>query len=153
MTKQQYINAYWPAAQEACKGTPIFPILALAESAVESAWGGSQLAMAANNLFGVKAYPKLWTGRTKVFHTKEYTPDGRPYYVDAPFKAYDSPADSFRDYVKTVEGHRYQATGTLTATTPEEQILDIAAGGYSTSKTYAQLITEVMQGLKQLITA
>ena len=151
MTKQDFVNTYQQDAQNACSGTNIFPLLALSEGAVESAWGESMLAKQANNLFGVKAYPQYWTGKTITMHTKEYDKDGNPFYIDAEFKAYDSPRDSFADYVKTVLGPRYQAAGVTEAPDPETEITDIAKAGYSTSPTYATLITTIMHELKPLM--
>ena len=81
MEKHTWVTTHKTAAQNACAGTHIYPLLALAEGAVESAWGESELARQANNYFGVKAYPGLWTGRTITMHTKEYHPDGTPYYI------------------------------------------------------------------------
>ena len=150
MLKQLYVDKYWKAAQDACAGTPIFPLLALAESAVESGWGGSQLAIQANNMFGVKAFSS-WKGKTITMHTREYKPDGTPYFIDAPFRAYDDVTDSFKDYVSVVENARYIAKGVNNATTIEEQIADIEAGGYSTSPTYAATIISVANGLKEYL--
>jgi len=146
MQKNEFVNKLYGAAKAACAGTPIFPVLCLAEGACESGWLSSELSTKYNNIFGVKAYPD-WKGKVIVMHTKEYHADGTPYYIDAPFKWYDSYQQSFEDYVKLVDGQRYAATGTLTATTPEEQIQDIAAGGYSTSKSYAAVITSIVHEL------
>lgn len=151
MTKQDYVNAYYPAAVAACTGTPIFPILALAESAVESGWGGTQLAEKANNFFGVKAFAD-WEGARITMPTREYV-NGKPVMTSAEFRSYTDPADSFRDYVAVVEESRYAAKGVEQAATPEEQILDIAAGGYSTSPTYASLVTSIIEELKPLVYA
>ena len=153
MNKNDYVAKFFDAAVSACAGSPVFPVLALAESAVESKWGESDLTIQANNLFGIKAYPQYWKGETAIFHTKEYRADGTPYYIDAAFKKYPSFADSFKDYVDFVQGKRYQATGTENAATPEEQIKDIASAGYSTSSSYAQLISEIIEELKPLLPA
>jgi flagellum-specific peptidoglycan hydrolase FlgJ len=151
MTKQDYISTYWDSAKEACTGTPLFPLLAMAESACESAWGESELAKQGNNLFGVKAYPQYWHGETITMHTREYNKEGQPYYIDAPFKKYDTPADSFRDWINTVEGPRYQTAGVESATDAGAQIEAIAKAGYSSSPTYAATIESIMRGLKPLI--
>ena len=86
-------------------------------------------------------------------HTKEFHPDGTPYYIDAPFKKYGSAQESFADWIKTISGPRYQAAGIADATTAEMEIEDIAKAGYSTSPTYAATIISIIRGLQSLLPA
>jgi peptidoglycan hydrolase FlgJ len=149
MTKKDYITNYWAAAQEACKGTPIFPILALAESAVESSWGESLLTKKGANYFGIKAF-NTWKGKIVTLPTTEYI-NGKKELINANFRAYDNPVDCFKDYIKVVTGTRYKNAGVLDAKTPQEQIECIAKAGYSTSPVYAKTIIQVMDGLEPLV--
>lgn len=150
MTKKQYVDLYWEAAKKACADSGIYPILALAESAVESGWGESKLTKEGLNFFGVKAYSG-WKGATITKNTKEFDSKGNTYYINAAFKKYDTAYDSFKDYVKVVSGTRYTKTGTLEAGDPNQQIKSIAAGGYSTAPTYAGDIIKIMNGLNSYV--
>ena len=52
MIKQEFVIA----AEAAAKGSP-YPVgIAVAQAALESAWGSSQLSLKANNYFGIKAH-------------------------------------------------------------------------------------------------
>lgn len=153
MTKQDYINNYWEAAQAACTNTPIFPILALAESAIESSWGESYLTKEANNFFGMKSTDS-WEaegGQFVVKLTHEVT-DGNRVQVTAKFRKYGSPEECFKNYVHFVTQPGYVALGVCDAATPEDQIKCIAKK-YATDPLYAEKVTATMHGLAQLLPA
>lgn len=152
MGVKTYTETYYKNALEACQNTTIFPLVAIGESAVESSWGNSQLAQKANNFFGIKAQ-EGYVGRSMNFPTKEFDHEGKPYYIDAAFRAYDSPTDSFKDWINVLHESRYVNAGVENTTTPQEQIQDIAKAGYSTSPTYANLIIEVMKEIQPFIPA
>jgi len=152
MTKQDFINNYWESAIEACLDTPIFPLLALAESAVESAWGESELTKEANNFLGIKS-SLSWEeggGSYVVKKTREVI-DGKPVMVNAKFRKYPTPADCYKNYVHFVTQPNYVSHGVLVAKTPEEQVTAIAAAGYATDPDYAHKIISVMNGLRPLL--
>ena len=56
MTKQNYIKQYLPLAQKAGERFGMNPIILLAQSAIETGWGESSLAVEDNNFFGITAY-------------------------------------------------------------------------------------------------
>lgn len=151
MTKQEYIEAYWPAAIAACTGSPIFPILALAESAVESAWGGSHLTLEANNFFGTKSTDS-WeaAGGQFVFKPTREVIKGENVMVQAKFRKYDTPKACFENFVHFVTQPGYVACGVVDALTPEEQIRCIAKK-YATDPLYADKIIGTMHSLKALL--
>ena len=70
----------------------------------ETGWGKSEIRMkdgsSAHNLFGIKATPS-WKGKVAEVTTTEYV-DGVPRKTTARFRAYDSYADSFRDYARLI---------------------------------------------------
>ena len=74
----------------------VLPSLTIAQAILESAWGTSELAVNANNLFGIKA--SNWTGRVYNKETKEYRSDGTVYTVIAAFRAYDDWAGGINDH-------------------------------------------------------
>ena len=154
MTKQQFIALYWYDAVEACKGKSIFPLMAIAESALESAWGESWLTRQAFNFLGTKSTAS-WEaagGKFIIKPTREVV-DGKDVIIQAKFRRYDSPQQCFENYVHFVTQPNYVAHGVLTAATPEDQIRCIAAAGYATDPHYAAAIIEVMHGLVPLLPA
>lgn len=152
MTQSDYIKQYWQAAQDACADTPIFPILALAESGHESGWGESGLTKQANNFFGLKSTPS-WEGIGGKFITMptHEVVNGQTITVDAKFRLYDTPTDCFKNFVHFVTQPRYVEAGVMTAASPEEQIKCIAAGGYATDPNYAGKVTLIIQALQALM--
>lgn len=152
MNKQDYITKYWADAQAACKGTVIFPLLALTESAIESGWGESYLTKEANNFFGIKSTPS-WEAEGGKFVTKttHEVSGGVNVLAPAKFRAYDTPQSCFENYVHFVTQPGYMAHGVGRADTPESQIVCIANAGYATDPLYAQKITAEMAILKPLI--
>uniref|UniRef100_UPI003F714EF9 glucosaminidase domain-containing protein n=1 Tax=Nevskia sp. TaxID=1929292 RepID=UPI003F714EF9 len=70
----------------------------------ETGWGRSEIRHADGspsfNLFGIKATGN-WKGKVAEITTTEYI-DGEPRKVTAKFRAYDSYADSFRDYAQLI---------------------------------------------------
>lgn len=147
--KSKYIvfrNKYYPYAVKATAGTKIFPDTVIAAAAVESAYGNSKLTKETNNFFGVKGTPG------KIYRTRE-NKDGKNYYINASFKIYRSPEESFKDYVNFVQGKRYVEKGVLSAKNPTEQIKRIAAAGYATDPNYFKIVSSfIQQNKKPIIT-
>ncbi len=84
MTNEQRTAFLAKAYSAAFQSGHVFPGAAAAECAVESAWGTSQLAVKANNLFGLKK-PEAWTGDTISIPTREYEEgSGSPYPQSGP---------------------------------------------------------------------
>lgn len=78
----------------------------------ETGWGRSEIRHGDGsnsfNLFGIKATGG-WNGKVAEITTTEYI-DGEPRKVTARFRAYDSYADSFRDYARLIsQSPRYEA--------------------------------------------
>ena len=151
MTKQEYISKYWKDAQAACAGTPIFPEVAIAEGALESAWGDSWLTREANNFFGEKSTDS-WEEEGGKFITKptHEVVNGESVVVVAKFRKYDTAMESFQNYVHFVTQPGYVACGVTNAKTPEEQAQCIAKK-YATDPLYAEKIIGTMHGLKSLL--
>jgi flagellum-specific peptidoglycan hydrolase FlgJ len=68
----------------------------VAEGALESGWGSSQLCTEAFNLFGVKADPS-WTGAIFILRTRECL-DGQWTMVTAKWRRYTDWLDSIQDH-------------------------------------------------------
>lgn len=65
MTKQEFIGLYLSDAEEADRIYHIYPVVILAQAAIESGWGESRLAKEHHNLFGITGYGRsneYWHG-------------------------------------------------------------------------------------------
>lgn len=133
-----WIFKHQPAAEAAVKGTGLFSQVLLAQAILESAKNGkmpgTELAKKYNNYFGIKAF-KSWKGDRVNFKTGEFTPAGSAYTMQSDFRAYKTPLDSFKDYVKLMQSPRYK--NVLKARTVADQAKAIKAAGYSTNPKYA----------------
>lgn len=108
----------------------------LAQAALETGYGSSALMVKAHALFGIKA-SKSWKGKVYSAKTNEVYA-GIEQTVSATFRAYDTVADSVRDYFKLLQGKRYKEA--LTANTVEDAVHIIVKGGYATDPKYAEKV-------------
>ena len=96
MTPDQFFATYGPAAHNVCQGTPLLASVCLAQAALESNWGDSGLTKRAFNFFGFKV-GSSWAGAVLSLPTKEQLFGGKVVTVQAHFRSYASPGESFRD--------------------------------------------------------
>ena len=94
---QEKLHAH---AAEAERATGVPAKFMLGQAALESGWGKRMIRNAdgtnSNNLFGIKAGPG-WKGKVATAVTTEYV-NGVAHRKVEKFRAYDTPADSFKDY-------------------------------------------------------
>lgn len=152
MTPQDFIAQIGPPAQASAKVTDIPASFTVAEAALESGWGISQLALEAKNLFGVKADPS-WRGDVLEMKTREYI-RGVWIMVPARWRKYDAWDRCIADHAAFLRGNpRYSAAFNFYDDS-EEFTRHIAAAGYATDPEYADKICALMQehNLSQLDT-
>lgn len=131
MTQAEFIKKYYPIAAKARKGTRIFTSTILTQAAVESGYGTSELSKKANNFFGIKHFGK---------YPKKY----------GDYRAYDSPAECFRNYVKFLyENSRYQDA--INAKNASKQLELIAQAGYAEAKNYNSVLQNVLENISPLV--
>jgi flagellum-specific peptidoglycan hydrolase FlgJ len=129
----------WEAIKEVnLKGS--HPSVVIAQGAVESNWGRSDLAKKYNNYFGIKAGSK-WTGSVVNLQTGEVY-NGQSVNVMSWFRVYDSMEESLRDRIELLTNN-YQSA--LSASTPEQELQALQAGGYATSTTYVSTVMSVIE--------
>ncbi|MCQ2959545.1 MAG: glucosaminidase domain-containing protein [Bacteroidales bacterium] len=117
----------------------VFAAQAILESGVLS--GGSVLSNKYNNYFGIKA-GSSWKGKTVSLPTKEVV-NGQVVSVNANFRVYETPADSFADRAKLLLSlSRYKEA--YTKTTPKEQAEALQKAGYATATSYASSIMSLV---------
>jgi Muramidase (flagellum-specific) len=102
------------------------------------------------NLFGIKA-DRSWQGESVSVGTLEYR-NGVAQREQARFRAYETPADSFVDYVAFLKRNpRYGEA--LKSRTGEEFIRGLQRAGYATDPRYASKILGIRDRVLAIIAA
>jgi flagellum-specific peptidoglycan hydrolase FlgJ len=143
MTPQEFIAAIAPAAQASAAHTKIPASFTVAQAALESGWGKSQLACEAFNLFGVKA-DASWHGDVLELPTREFL---RGVWVTVPARWRRYP-----DWLACIDDHaafllqnlRYRPA--FQWTSGPEFAKAVQACGYATDPTYSAKIISIIQG-------
>ncbi|VXC66631.1 flagellar assembly peptidoglycan hydrolase FlgJ [Massilia sp. 9I] len=136
-----------PHAAEAERATGVPAKFMLGQAALESGWGKRMIRNAdgtnSNNLFGIKAGPG-WKGKVATAVTTEYV-NGRAHQKVEKFRAYDTPADSFKDYANMLaKNPRYEkvlASGGDAAAFAH----GLQRAGYATDPMYAAKLTRIIK--------
>lgn len=149
MTNKQFAQKYGAMAQQVTKGTGIFPETLLTQAILESGNGQTELAKKYNNFFGVKAF-ESWKGKRVTLLTPEVVKGVKGMYLKE-FRVYDSPIDSFRDYVKVITKVKNYKDA-LTKKTYQEQLTSIAGSGYATATKYKESLLAVAKNVSAGLT-
>jgi flagellar protein FlgJ len=99
MDKAGYIDSNHNLASQAGKYYNINPVIILAQGAMESGWGGSDLAKKANNYFGILASGaknEFWDGDYVTVHLKKLDKKLK-------FRKYSTVKDSFFDFARLIK--------------------------------------------------
>lgn len=142
MKPDNFINALWPIIEKVGNELDMSDVIkqvCLSQAALETGYGSSSLMIKAHALFGIKA-SKTWKGKVYSAKTNEVYA-GIEQTVSATFRAYDTIADSVRDYFKLLQGKRYKEA--LTAKTVEDAVHIIVKGGYATDPRYAEKVINI----------
>lgn len=145
MKKSEFIPTIAPIVQAENKkrGNPLFSSVVIAQAICESGWGQSTIMMKANAIFGIKATSN-WKGKVYNARTQECY-DGKTYTnITACFRAYDSLAESIRDYFDLICNLSRYANA-IHSKSPLECITAIKNGGYATSPTYINTIMAIIK--------
>lgn len=135
---QKYIQIYkYPFA------SPI-----IAQACLESGYGTSELAVNANNFFGIKYTTAKRVPSSKGYYVKvgsEQKADGS--YVSSVMKwcKFDSMEDCVKGYFEFLENGYGRYTNLKTAKSPEEYIDLIRADGYATSLQYIKNVKNTLK--------
>jgi len=146
-TPREFIETVWNHAVDAATELGVDPAVLVAQSALETGWGRKVIKTAGGdssfNLFGIKAGGD-WQGRSAAVNTVEYR-DGVAAMERAGFRAYDSLAGAFGDYVGLLQGSpRYQAA--LDGAADGRAFLDgLQGAGYATDPDYADKIMNILE--------
>ena len=151
MTKQDiFIDRVKTLAIEGWKIGKILPSVTIAQACLESKWGESELATNAHNLFGIKA-KKDWKGESYTVRTAEYDKDNKQFFINAPFRKYNSWDESLLDHAKffhTPDWREENYKGVIGETDYKESCRALQSSGYATSQDYANMLIELIEKYK-----
>ncbi len=142
-----YIAYVAPMAQRASGMYGVPASVTIAQSILESGWGGSTLATQANAYFGIKCNASYTPYSTSCYAiaTQEYDPATGTYYtVTAQFRQYASVEDSILDHGYFLSHSSRYAGAFAYKDNPDQFIREVAAAGYATSPTYASSVINIM---------
>lgn len=149
-SKDEFIAAMLPMAEQAAEKIGVDARYLVAQAALETGWGKSiirqQDGSSSHNLFGIKTHNN-WGGESARVLTTEYQ-GGKAVKEAASFRAYDSYAQSFEDYVSFLQGNgRYQKA--LSATeNPEQFARELQKAGYATDPNYARKVAQIARQMQ-----
>jgi flagellum-specific peptidoglycan hydrolase FlgJ len=128
---KNFIKTYGVGIANAIKGTGLFFPAVVAQSAYESGYG-KRIPTGSNNFGGIKYNASLpgVIGYVTA-DTTEYK-NGKKVNTTAKFSKFKDVESGFRAHVQVLLLDRYKKAR-LTAKTPEDQILEIAKAGYTTT--------------------
>ncbi|HWT70883.1 MAG TPA: flagellar assembly peptidoglycan hydrolase FlgJ, partial [Oxalicibacterium sp.] len=133
-------------AEEASRTTGIPAKFMLGQAALESGWGKHVIKRAdgssSHNLFGIKAGAS-WKGKTVTAVTTEYV-NGVPHKRMEKFRAYDSYADSFRDYAKMLRSNPRYEKVLANASDLKGFAQGLQRAGYATDPHYAAKLQHII---------
>ncbi len=143
----EFQNRMAPHAEVASRATGLPAHLMLGQAALESGWGKREIkaidGTPSNNLFGIKATGN-WDGKVVEAATTEYINGVKLKRIEK-FRAYDSYADSFKDFANLMRNNpRYEKVmSNLQNVNGYAQAMQKA--GYATDPNYASKLASVIQ--------
>ncbi|OOQ61482.1 glucosaminidase domain-containing protein [Mucilaginibacter pedocola] len=134
MSSLEYIDRFKAIAIQEMNTYGIPASITLAQGLFESGAGNSDLAVAANNHFGIKC-GSTWTGES--------------YYKDDDntndcFRVYDNPEDSYRDHSEFLKKKNYARLFELDKNDYKGWAYGLKAAGYATNPKYPQLLLNII---------
>lgn len=138
--KEEYLEETKYLAIKTGRKYDLYPSVILAQSALESGYGISELSSKYNNYFGIKANEK--EKKTNMI-TTEFV-NGEEIKVRQPFREYYSKKDSFMHYGKLIsKAKRYQRV--RESKNYKEACYNLQKCGYATDKDYAEKIIYIIE--------
>ncbi|MHC5252107.1 glucosaminidase domain-containing protein [Listeria kieliensis] len=143
--KQHFISKLVPHAQQIQKEHNILTSVTLAQAILESNWGKSELALKANNLFGVKGS----AGAPLINMTTKEFQDGKWIEIKANFRKYASFDESLDDHANLFlngtswSKNKYRAV--IDAADYKTAAKAIMDAGYATDPTYASKLMALIE--------
>ena len=144
---KEFTDYMLPYAGKAAKELGVSPLVLVSQAALETGWGKAvtrnQNGDSSFNLFNIKA-DNRWNGEQVVKSTLEYD-NGIAKYEKASFRAYDSYADSFDDYVDFLKSNSRYGAALHNQGNDQSFIKDIHKAGYATDPNYADKVIDILK--------
>ncbi len=144
--KRGFIDKLMSHAETVSAATGIPSRFMVAHAALESGWGRREIRNAdgsnSHNVFGIKAGAH-WKGKVTDVTTTEYV-NGVPQKRVERFRAYDSYADAFADYAKTLTHSPRYRDVVASAADANGFAQGLQKAGYATDPRYAQKLSRVI---------
>jgi peptidoglycan hydrolase FlgJ len=138
-----FVEQHSEAAATVARESGIPASFMIGQAGHETGWGRSEIKHAdgtpSHNLFGIKATDS-WKGKVAEITTTEYI-NGEPRKVTAKFRAYDSYADSFRDYARLIGNSPRYVQGFASG---------LQKAGYATDPQYAAKLSRAINSTLSL---
>ena len=100
--------------------------------------------------FGIKA-KKDWEGESYTIRTAEYDKDNKQFFINAPFRKYNSWDESLLDHAKffhTPDWRKENYKGVIGETDYKKSCRALQSSGYATSQDYANMLIELIEKYK-----
>jgi flagellar protein FlgJ len=134
-------------AEEASRATGIPAKFMLGQAALESGWGRREIkgrdGSTSHNLFGIKAGGD-WKGKVVEAVTTEYV-NGKAQRRVEKFRAYDSYADSFKDYAKLITNNPRYEKVLASGGDATSFARGLQKAGYATDPNYATKLASIIK--------
>lgn len=156
LSRKKIIKRIGPLFTEDQRKTGILASISLAQFIYESACGKSELAIQANNCFGMKAFVSnndwpnsLWDGASiYTKKTKEYFDGVTPTIITDDFRKYKCVEDSIADHSAYLLGakidNRLRYEGIQGCVDYKTTAKILQRGGYSTGNTYGDSLCDLI---------
>jgi flagellar protein FlgJ len=151
---REFATRLWPAAEQAARATGVPAHFMVAQAALETGWGKSELRHADGstsfNVFGIKA-GRNWQGPVVESTTTEYVNGVAQKQLER-FRAYASYAEAFRDYSSLLSANPRYA-GVLGTQDAGSFARGLQRAGYATDPMYAAKLERIIGGatLRQVL--
>ncbi|MCT3400114.1 glycoside hydrolase family 73 protein [Lentilactobacillus hilgardii] len=142
-----FISDYQGDVKKAAAKYNLYGSVMMAQAALESGWGQSQLTQQANNFFGIKG---AYNGQSVSMPTVEYNSNGQMENTTASFKKYPTAYASFADNGSTLrngtswDSKYYSGTWKENATTYSDAA-NALTGKYATAPDYGASLIKIIQ--------
>ncbi len=142
----EFVTHLWPGASRAAAELGVSPEVLLAQAALETGWGKKIIqrepGVSSYNLFNIKA-DRRWKGEKTGINTLEYI-NGSMVKQRAAFRAYDSYAESFSDYVNFLRTNPRYGEALQKTDDDAAFVTALHKAGYATDPGYATKIQRIL---------
>lgn len=151
-SQEDFVRQMLPHAEQAARELGVDANALVAQAALETGWGRSvpcnSNGECSFNLFGIKAGSQ-WSGSTVNVPTLEFE-DGVAVRRVERFRAYESPADSFKDYAALIRNNQRYENALGAGTDVGAFASALQRGGYATDPNYADKVTAVANRVRDM---